>query len=129
MQPGEITTDERELIPTGAGLLELLELLKDMSHDVFISHSSADWLLENAAAHVRNRISYRVFVQPGNIGAQSRPDYVLHLTRTQTGTLKATNGTYTLTSGLLSTQGNYRFEGSEQFVDTQGKTTSIWKRQ
>jgi hypothetical protein len=29
----------------------------------------------------------------------------------------------------LSAQGNYQFEGSDEFMDIQGKTTSIWKRQ
>jgi TIR domain len=66
---------------------------------------------------------------PGTFEFKADQTYVLHLTRTQTGTLKATNGIYTLTSGLLSAQGNYQFEGSDTFVDTQGKTTSIWKRQ
>jgi len=65
---------------------------------------------------------------PGTLEFKTDQTYVLHLTRTQTGTLKATNGIYTLTIGLLSAQGNYRFEGSDEFVDIQGKTTSIWKR-
>lgn len=74
--------------------------------------------------------SHIVFLYtPGTFEFNADQTYVLHLTRTQTGTLKATNGIYTLTSGLLSAQGNYRFEGSDTFVDTQDKTTSIWKRQ
>jgi hypothetical protein len=67
LQPGEITTDERELIPTAAGLLELLELLG-----------------------------------------------LLELLRRCPTT--------------CSSQGNYRFEGSDQFVDTQSGTTAVWKR-
>jgi len=52
----------------------------------------------------------------------------MRLVLTQNGTLKATNGIYTLTSGLLSAQENYQFEGSDEFVDIQGKTTSIWNQ-
>jgi hypothetical protein len=66
---------------------------------------------------------------PGALELKADQTYVLHLTRSQTGTLKAVNGIYTLTIGFLSAQGNYRFEGSDQFVDIQGNTTSIWKRQ
>ena len=74
--------------------------------------------------------SHIVFLYtPGTLEFKTDKTYVLHLTRTQTGTLKAANGIYTLTSGLLSAQGNYRFEGSDQFVDTQASATSIWKRQ
>jgi hypothetical protein len=74
--------------------------------------------------------SHIVFLYtPGTFEFKADQTYVLHLTRAQTGTLKATNGIYTLTSGLLSAQVNYQFEGSDTFVDTQGKTTSIWKRQ
>jgi TIR domain len=74
--------------------------------------------------------SHIVFLYtPGTLEFRADHTYVLHLTRTQNGTLKATNGIYTLTSGLLSSQGNYQFEGSDEFVDIQGKTTSIWKRQ
>jgi hypothetical protein len=73
--------------------------------------------------------SHIVFVYaPGTLEFSSDRTYFLHLTRIQTGTLKATNGVYTLTSGLLSAQGNYRFEGSNQFVDTQSGTTAVWKR-
>ncbi len=73
--------------------------------------------------------SHIVFVYaPGTLEFSSDRTYFLHLTRIQTGTLKATNGVYTLTSGLLSAQGNYRFEGSDQFVDTQSGTTAVWKR-
>jgi hypothetical protein len=71
-----------------------------------------------------------VFVYtPGTLEFRVDQTYVLHLTRTQTGTLKAANGIYTLTSGLASAQGNYQFESNDQFVDTQANTTSIWKRQ
>jgi hypothetical protein len=74
--------------------------------------------------------SHIVFVYtPGTLEFRADQTYVLHLTRTQTGTLKAANGIYTLTSGLLSAQGSYRFEGNDQFTDTQARTTSIWKRQ
>jgi hypothetical protein len=74
--------------------------------------------------------SHIVFLYtPGTLEFKSDQTYILHLTRTQTGTLKAASGIYTLTSGLASAQGNYRFEGSDQFVDTQAGTTSIWKRQ
>jgi hypothetical protein len=73
--------------------------------------------------------SHIVFVYtPGTLEFSSDRTYFLHLTRIQTGTLKAANGVYTLTSGLLSAQGNYRFEGSDQFVDTQSGTTAVWKR-
>jgi hypothetical protein len=73
--------------------------------------------------------SHIVFLYtPGTLEFKADQTYVLHLTRTQTGTLKAANGIYTLTSGLLSAQGNYQFEGPDQFVDTQARTTSIWKR-
>ena len=56
---------------------------------------------------------------PGTL--EFRPDktYFLHLIRIQTGTLKATHGVYTLSVGLASAQGNYRFEGANQFADTQ----------
>jgi hypothetical protein len=117
-----------------------------VSHDVFISHSSADKRVADAACSLleaRGIVglwktplltfvtgSHIVFLYtPGTFEFKADQTYVLHLTRTQTGTLKATNGIYTLTSGLLSAQGNYRFEGSDTFVDTQGRTTSIWKRQ
>jgi hypothetical protein len=74
--------------------------------------------------------SHIVFLYtPGTLEFKADQTYILHLTRTQTGTLKAANGIYTLTSGLASAQGNYRFEGSDQFVDVQAGTTSIWKRQ
>lgn len=74
--------------------------------------------------------SHIVFLYtPGTLEFKADQTYTLHLTRTQTGTLKAANGIYTLTSGLASAQGNYRFEGSNQFVDIQAGTTSIWKRQ
>ena len=74
--------------------------------------------------------SHIVFLYtPGTLEFKADQTYNLHLTRTQTGTLKAANGIYTLTSGLASAQGNYRFEGSDQFVDIQAGTTSIWKRQ
>ena len=159
-----------------------------MSHDVFISHSSADkraadaacavleargikcWIAPrdlqpgsdwgesiiaaieqsrimllllstqaNSSPQIRREVeravltfvtgSHIAFVYaPGTIEFSSDRTYFLHLTRIQTGTLKATNGVYTLTSGLLSAQGNYRFEGSDQFVDTQSGTTAVWKR-
>jgi hypothetical protein len=73
--------------------------------------------------------SHIIFVYtPGTLAFRGDKTYFLHLTRIQTGTLKATNGVYTLTSGLLSAQGNYRFEGPDQFVDTQSGTTAVWKR-
>ena len=74
--------------------------------------------------------SHIVFLYtPGTLEFRADQTYILHLTRTQTGTLKAENGTYTLSIGLASAQGSYRFEGSDQFVDVQAGTTSIWKRQ
>lgn len=74
--------------------------------------------------------SHIVFVYtPGTLEFKADQTYVLGLTRTQTGTVKAVNGVYTLTSGLASAQGNYQFEGSDQFVDTQARNTSVWKRQ
>jgi hypothetical protein len=73
--------------------------------------------------------SHIVFLYtPGTLEFRADQTYVLRLTRTQTGTLKAANGIYTLTSGLSSSQGNYQFEGSDQFADTQGRVTSIWRR-
>jgi hypothetical protein len=73
--------------------------------------------------------SHIVFVYtPGTLEFRADKTYFLHLIRIQTGTLKATHGVYALSVGLASAQGNYRFEGANQFVDTQAGTTAVWKR-
>ena len=93
-----------------------------MSHDVFISHSSADKRAADAACGLLEARGIKCWIAPRDIrpGSDWGESIITAIEQTRI---------VLLTIGFLSAQGNYRLEDSNQFVDMQGKTTSIWKRQ